>query len=31
MFKKVHLHVCPVLDGYGINGRMKLGIEGKDY
>jgi len=29
--QKVHLNMCPNLDGYGINGRLKLRIEGKDY
>jgi hypothetical protein len=29
--KKVNINVCPNLDGYGINGRLKLRIEGKDF
>jgi hypothetical protein len=29
--QKVHLNECPILDGYGINGHLKLRVEGKDY
>ena len=29
--KKVHINMCPILDGYGVNDRLKLRIEGNDY
>jgi hypothetical protein len=29
--QKAHLNVCPNLNGYGINGRLKLRIEGEYY
>jgi len=31
MIKKVHINMCPILDGYGVMTRLKLRIEGNDY
>jgi len=29
--QKFYINLCPVLDDYGVNDRLKLRIEGKDY